>query len=251
VWIPPGAEAAFLAPLAVRKIPGVGKVTEQKLHRLGIRQVGDLAALDAKFLAEHLGEWGLALAGKSKGLDAGGWFQGEIGAEQNPKSISHEHTFSVDTADSEALEAALAHLSEKVGRRLREHGLWARTIQLKLRYSDFSTFTRALTLGHATQIDTEIYQTARELLRKNRRAGAAIRLLGVQTSGLSPEAGQLDLLEGAQQERMGRALSAMDKLRDKYGEGSVSLALGLQGRFKERTHEALPNAPDQTGKPKK
>jgi DNA polymerase-4 len=251
VWIPPGAEAAFLAPLAVRTIPGVGKVTEQKLHRLGIRQVGDLAALDAKFLAEHLGEWGLALAGKSKGLDAGGWFQGEIGAEQNPKSISHEHTFSVDTADSEALEAALAHLSEKVGRRLREHGLWARTIQLKLRYSDFSTFTRALTLGHATQIDTEIYQTARELLRKNRRAGAAIRLLGVQTSGLSPEAGQLDLLEGAQQERMGRALSAMDKLRDKYGEGSVSLALGLQGRFKERTHEALPNAPDQTGKPKK
>jgi len=251
VWIPPGAEAAFLAPLAVRKIPGVGKVTEQKLHRLGIRQVGDLAALDAKFLAEHLGEWGLALAGKSKGLDAGGWFQGEIGAEQNPKSISHEHTFSVDTADSEALEAALAHLSEKVGRRLREHGLWARTIQLKLRYSDFSTFTRALTLGHATQIDTEIYQTARELLRKNRRAGAAIRLLGVQTSGLSPEAGQLDLLEGAQQERMGRALSAMDKLRDKYGEGSVSLALGLQGRFKERTHEALPNAPDQTGRPKK
>lgn len=251
VWIPPGAEAAFLAPLAVRKIPGVGKVTEQKLHRLGIRQVGDLAALDAKFLAEHLGEWGLALAGKSRGLDAGGWFQGDIGAEQNPKSISHEHTFSVDTADSEALEAALAHLSEKVGRRLREHGLWARTIQLKLRYSDFSTFTRALTLGHATQIDTEIYQTARELLRKNRRAGAAIRLLGVQTSGLAPEAGQLDLLEGAQQERMGRALSAMDKLRDKYGEGSVSLALGLQGRFKERTHEALPNAPDKTGKPKK
>lgn len=251
VWIPPGAEAAFLAPLAVRKIPGVGKVTEEKLHRLGIRQVGDLAALDARFLAEHLGEWGLALAGKSRGLDAGGWFAGEIGTEQDPKSISHEHTFPVDTADSEALEAALAHLSEKVGRRLREHGLWARTIQLKLRYSDFSTFTRALTLGHATQIDTEIYQTARDLLRKHRRAGAAIRLLGVHTSGLAPEAGQLDLLEGAQQERMGKVLSAMDKLRDKYGEGSVSLALGLRGRFKERTHEALPNAPDKTGKPKK
>ena len=93
--------------------------------------------------------------------------------------------------------------------------------------------------------------TARELLRKNRRAGAAIRLLGVQTSGLAPEAGQLDLLAGAQQERMGKVLSAMDKLRDKYGERSVSLALGMQGRFKERTHEALPNAIDKTGKPKK
>jgi DNA polymerase IV len=247
VWIPPGAEAAFLAPLDVRKIPGVGKVTEQKLHRLGIRQVGDMAALEPKFLAEHFGQWGLALGGKSKGLDAGGWFQGEIGEEQDPKSISHEHTFSVDTADADTLEAALAHLSEKVGRRLREHGLWARTIQLKLRYSDFSTFTRALTLSHATQIDTEIYQTARDLLRKHRQSGAPIRLLGVHTSGFSHEAGQLDLLDGAQHERMGKALNAMDKLRDKYGEMSVSLALGMKGRFKERTHEALPN----DGKPKK
>jgi DNA polymerase IV len=112
VWIPPGAEAAFLAPLDVRKIPGVGKVTEQKLHRLGIRQVGDMAALEPKFLAEHFGQWGLALGGKRKGLDSGGWFQGEIGEGQDPKSISHEHTFSVDTADADALEAALAHLSD-------------------------------------------------------------------------------------------------------------------------------------------
>lgn len=247
VWIPPGAESAFLAPLDVRKVPGVGKVTEKKLHRYGIRQVGDLAALEPKFLLEHFGQWGLALSGKSKGLDAGGWFKGEVGEEQDPKSISHEHTFHVDTAELEALEATLAHLSEKVGRRLREHGFYARTVQLKLRYADFSTFTRALTLSHATQLDTEIYQTARELLVKNWRKGQPIRLLGVHTSGFSEQAGQLDLLDGAKHDRMGKALNAMDKLRDKYGETAVSLALGMKGRFRERTHDALPN----DGKPKK
>ncbi len=247
VWIPPGAEAAFLAPLDVRKVPGVGKVTEQNLHRHGIRQVGDLATLEPKFLAEHFGQMGLALAGKSIGLDAGGWFRGEIGEEQDPKSIGHEHTFNVDTSDVDQLEAALAHMSEKVGRRLREHGFYARTLQLKLRYSDFSTFTRARTLNHATHTDTEIYQTVRDLLRQNWRAGQAIRLLGVQSSGFSEHAGQMDLLDGAKHERMNKALHAADKLRDKYGEGSVSLALGMKGRFKERTHDALPN----DAKPKK
>src|SRR5580704_19645684 len=81
MWIVPGAEAAFLAPLDVRKIPGVGKVTEKNLHALSIRKVGDLARLDEGFLAERFGKWGLALAGKARGLDAGGWFDTEIGAD--------------------------------------------------------------------------------------------------------------------------------------------------------------------------
>ena len=121
----PGQEAAFLAPLDVRKVPGVGKVTEKHLHTLGIRKVGDLARLDDAFLERRFGKWGLALAGKSRGLDAGGWFDHEIGADAGPKSISHEHTFSEDTADRARLEATLAHLCEMVGRRLREHGLRA------------------------------------------------------------------------------------------------------------------------------
>jgi len=116
-----GAEAAFLAPLEVRRIPGVGKVTEARLHALGIRKVGDLARLDEAFIEGKFGKWGLALAGKSKGFDAGGWFDSEIGAEADPKSISHEHTFDVDTADTDLLEATLARLSVMVGRRLREH----------------------------------------------------------------------------------------------------------------------------------
>src|SRR4051812_9481731 len=132
MWVIPGREAAFLARLDVRKVPGVGKVTEKNLHAFGIRKVGDLARLDDKFLEERFGKWGMALAGKSRGLDAGGWFDAEIGAEEGPKSISHEHTFSEDTADRDRLESTLARLSEMVGRRLREHKLEARTIQLKL-----------------------------------------------------------------------------------------------------------------------
>ncbi len=145
LWVVPGQEAKFLAPLDVRDIPGVGKVTEQNLHALGIRQVGDLARFDEAFLEEHFGKWGLALAGKARGEDAGGWFDTEVGDDADAKSISHEHTYNEDTADVEQLESTLMRLSEMVGRRLREGGLHARTIQLKLRYKDFTTITRART----------------------------------------------------------------------------------------------------------
>src|ERR1700737_2796356 len=131
LWVMPGQEPAFLAPLDVRKVPGVGKVTEKNLQTLGIRKIGDLASLDEAFLEQRFGKWGLALAGKSRGLDAGGWFDSDIGEDVGPKSISHEHTFSEDTADLAQIEATMARLSEMVGRRLREHGLHARTVQLK------------------------------------------------------------------------------------------------------------------------
>jgi len=172
LWVIPGTEAAFLAPLDVRKVPGVGKVTEKNLHAAGIRKVGDLARLDEKLLEQRFGKWGLALAGKSRGLDAGGWFDREIGEDVGPKSISHEHTYNEDTADVVQLESTLARLSEMVGRRLREHGLHARTLQLKLRYSDFTTITRAHSLNRATQIDTEIFDEIRALFHANWRRGA-------------------------------------------------------------------------------
>src|SRR5215469_10987742 len=101
LWVIPSQEAAFLAPLDVRKVPGVGKVTEKNLHAMGIRKVGDLARLDDDFLEKRFGKWGVALAGKSRGEDAGGWFDTAVGEDTGPKSISHEHTFSEDTADAE------------------------------------------------------------------------------------------------------------------------------------------------------
>ena len=237
LWVMPGQEPAFLAPLDVRKVPGVGKVTEKNLHTLGIRKIGDLARLDEAFLEERFGKWGLALAGKSRGLDAGGWFDTEIGEDVGPKSISHEHTFSEDTADLAQIEATMARLSEMVGRRLREHGLHARTIQLKLRYSDFSTITRAHSLARPTQLDTKLFEEIRELFRGNWKTGAAVRLLGVHASSFEDASGQMDLIGEEKQQRWKEALAAADRLRDRFGESAVSLAAGMRGRFRERTHE--------------
>src|ERR1700720_4365471 len=130
LWIVPGEESQFLVPLDVREIPGVGKVMESHLHKLGIKKVGDLARLEESDLEERFGKWGLALAGKARGEDAGGGLDSEGGADSDAKSISHEHTYNEDTADPSQLEATLMRLSEMVGRRLREANLHARTIQL-------------------------------------------------------------------------------------------------------------------------
>jgi len=237
LFILPGEEAKFLAPLDVREIPGVGKVMETHLHALGIKKVGDLAKLEEGELEERFGKWGLALAGKARGEDAGGWFDSEVASEHDAKSISHEHTYNEDTADPASLESTLMRLSEMVGRRLRESNFHARTVQLKLRYKDFTTITRAHTLPNPTQLDTEIFEHIRALFRKNWKKGIQIRLLGVQASHFSTQAAQIDLLDGNRQQRWKDALTAADKLRDKFGESTVGIASGLRGSFRERTHE--------------
>lgn len=242
LWVLPGTEVRFLAPLDVRKIPGVGKVTEQNLRAVGVRKVGDLARLDEGFLASKFGKWGLALAGKAMGLDAGGWFDGEIGEAHDPKSVSHEHTFREDSAELAGLQATLLRLSEKVARRLRDHSLYTRTVQIKIRYSDFSTFTRARTLDHATQLDTEIAAAAKELFGAN-WTGQPVRLVGVYAQGLEHSEGQMSLLEEEKTRRWRDAMSAVDRIRDRFGESSVSLARSLQSDYHERVHENPENLP--------
>ena len=237
LFITPGQEAKFLAPLDVREIPGVGKVTEKNLQALGIRKVGDLAQFTDAYLEEHFGKWGLALAGKARGEDAGGWFDTEVGEGANAKSISHEHTYNEDTANQEQIESTLMRLSEMVGRRLREASLHARTIQLKLRYKDFTTITRAHSLATPTQLDTEIFEQVRQLFRKNWKRNQTVRLLGVHASSFESQGQQGDLLEDDRRQRWQKALSAADRLRDKFGESSVSLARGMKAGFRERTHE--------------
>jgi DNA polymerase-4 len=252
LWVLPSQEAKFLAPLDVRDIPGVGKVMEKKLHEMGIERVGDLTRLEESDLEERFGKWGLALAGKARGQDAGGWFDNEVGEDVDPKSISHEHTYNEDTANPERLQSTLMRLSEMVGRRLREGGYFARTIQLKLRYRDFTTLTRAHSLEQPTQLDTEIYEVARRLLLTNWKKNAAVRLLGVQASNFESGPSQIDLLEPTRQQRWQKALAAADHLRDRFGESSIGLATGMKGGFRERTHEnptGLPGKRDPRKKP--
>jgi len=242
LYILSGGEAAFLAPLDVRKIPGVGKVMEKRLQDQGIRKVGDLADREERWLQQNFGALGLALAGKSRGLDAGAWFDSEIGADEGPRSISHEHTFNNDTAEAQVLEAMLARLSEMVCRRLREQSLHARTLQLKLRYTDFTTITRARTLEQPTAVDSEVFAAIRELFRGNWNKGA-VRLLGVHAAHFDEESEQLSLEGQTAHDKWNQALSAADRLREKFGENAISLATGMKARFRERTHEnpaALP-----------
>jgi DNA polymerase-4 len=251
LWVLAGQEAKFLAPLDVGDIPGVGKVMEKNLQEIGIRQVGDLAALEENDLEQRFGKWGLALAGKSRGEDAGGWFDTAVGEHTDPKSISHEHTFDEDTGDLERLQSTLMRLSEMVGRRLREGGYFARTIQLKLRYKDFTTITRAHSLEQPTQMDHEIFEQIRRLFLNNWKKGAAVRLLGVQTSNFEADAAQLDLLEPTRNglgrnDRWQKVLAAADHLRDKFGESTIGLATGMKGGFRERTHENPVGLPGKT-----
>lgn len=243
LYIVPGQEAAFLAPLDVRTVPGVGQKAEAALHRLGIRKVGDLARLDESFLASHFGKWGLALAGKAIGRDSGSWFDSEIGAEEDPKSISHEHTFSSDTADREQLETVLLKLSEMVAKRLRAAKLYAKTIQLKMRYEDFSTYTRAMTLDHATQLDQEVAGAVIRLFRQAWDGKTRIRLLGVHGGSLQDVEGQMSLLEEANTERLRAAFRSIDHIRDRFGDASITLAKTLKAGLRERVQDKPANLP--------
>jgi len=139
-------------------------------------------------------------------------------------------------------EVPFERLSEMVGRRLREHHLHARTVQIKLRYSDFSTFTRSRTLDHGTQIDADLAAAARDLFHKA-WTGKPIRLLGVYAQQLGNAEGQASLLDGDKAETWRKTLHAVDKLRDKYGDGVVSLAAGMNAAFRARVHENPENLP--------
>jgi DNA polymerase-4 len=243
LWIVPGTEANWLAPLEVKRIPGVGKVTEKQLATIGIKRIRDLARLDENFLMSRFGKWGLALAGKAQGHDAGGWFDTVIGANEDPKSISHEHTFTEDTADLTQLRATLVRLCEKVMKRLRDHGFHARTTQLKLRFEGFETLTRAKSLQDPTDIDRDIVEAILHLFETNWPKGRKVRLLGVQVSQFTTQAPQPNLLTGEDDRKWRSALKAADKLKDKFGEGALHLGGALKGIYKDRVHEAAPKDP--------
>jgi len=210
--VPAGAEAIFLAPLSVRRIPGIGKVTEQSLNAQGISTVGQLAAISLEKLQETFGQWGDALYRKSRGEDA---FEFFLDAE--PKSISHNHTFGVDTDDAVALHTTLSHLGQKATKRLRDSGLSTRTVTLTIRYSSFQTTTHAKTFSESTDLDAVVLTALRELFDARWQRSRKVRLLGAALSHFTHGEQQLDLLEGPRNEKLERLARATDKLRDRFG----------------------------------
>ena len=184
--VPAGRERDFLAPLDVRKLPGVGPRAEERLRAAGATTIGALAALDDRDLAALLpGKVGLLLRDRARGIDPR---RVEL-SEEPPVSISHEETFDRDVADRDRLYAEIARMSDSLAGRLRERGLFARTITTKLRYGDFTTRTRSETIAVATDDATRIRELACALLDRalEQRAGA-LRLVGVAVSGLQPDA---------------------------------------------------------------
>jgi DNA polymerase-4 len=232
VWVAPGQEARFLAPLPVRKIPGIGEVTERALRALSIETVEQLAAIPQEKLEKVFGQWGDALYRKARGGDS---YEFVIDAE--PKSISHNHTFGEDTNDTEALHALLSHLSQKACKRLREAGLATRTLTLTIRYAGFDTHTRAKTLSEPTRLDADIFRVFQLLFAQHREMKRKIRLLGVSLSGLTHGGEQFDLLEAERRERLEKLTRATDKLRDRFGFGKVQFGGSLRADGSKNEHE--------------
>src|ERR1700680_3716511 len=223
VWVPAGSEERFLAPLPVRKIPGIGKVTERALLALGIETVEQIAALPQEKLEKIFGQWGSALYRKARGGDS---YEFVVDAE--PKSISQNHTFGEDTDDSVALTALLSHLSQKACQRLREAGLAVSTLTLTIRYAGFDTHTRSNSIGESTALDAGINAVFQELFQKHRDQRRKVRLLGVSLSNFSHGGEQLDLLQAERREKLQKLTQATDRLRDKFGFSKVQFGGSLR-----------------------
>jgi DNA polymerase-4 len=223
IEVPPGDEAVFLAPLAIRKLPGVGKKTEQVLIGLGIRTIGQLARMPLTALKSRFGVFGDMLHRHANGLD-----NSPVTPPGEAKSISRETTFEQDSHDITFLSATLRYQAERVGADLRELGKQAKCVSIKVRYANFTTITRQRTLSQPTNLDETVFLTGNDLLQKavvdNR---LAIRLIGIGVSNLSEPGMQLSLINSTEQ-RLEKLNRAVDRIRDKYGFTSIQTGRTLQ-----------------------
>ncbi len=214
VVVAPGAEAAFLAPLAIGRLWGVGEKTAAALAEYGVTTIGDLAALPPDVVIRRFGKHGASLVERARGIDADPVHEGDPA-----KSVGHEHTFDVDTSDPEVIERTLLAMADGVSGRLRSAGVRASTITVKIRDTSFRTITRQRTLPEPTDLTEPIYRAALELARPEVR-GIRVRLLGVSASNLG-EREQLGLF-ATEDPRRRAAIEAADALRRRFGAGVVT-----------------------------
>ncbi len=227
VVVPPGREATFLAPLPVNMMWGVGPKSSVRFAKHGIRTIGDLAAMPEARLKELFGIRGTDLAARAKGID-----DRPVQELHDRRSVSAERTFPRDVDSMQELRRHLLHLSERVGTRVRSAGLVGSTVRIKLRWPDFSTFTRQMRLSQPTDQDGEIYAAALKLFTDNWRPGKAVRLLGVGIADLGPPVRQLELFDhGWEQDH--KLLKAVDDIREKYGHRALRRAGSLSRRSQE------------------
>jgi len=218
-----GQEADFLAPLPIHELWGVGPKTAEKLKQWGIETVGDIAKWPIEDLERRLGKIGADIARRARGLD-----DRRVEAERDTKSISKEITFTQDVRDRDRLEETLHSLSEGVGLQLRRSGLAGKTVQIKLRWSDFTTLTRQKTSDSLVDQDDEIFKLARTLLYENWQQRRPVRLIGVGVTNLHEAVRQHSLWE-SEEEVLGRKLqSTLDDIRDRFGDSAVKRGTRLK-----------------------
>ena len=219
--ITPSKMFEFLWPLPVERMWGVGPRMQKELNKLGVQTIGDMAETSEAVLCEHFGARGRHLYALAHGVDAR-----EVRTDDEIKSVSHEHTFGIDTADKRQIYDVLSVLSEKVSRRLRQYGLKGGTITLKVRLKDFKTFTRDHTFPERTNFFEPIYKTSKMLFDAFHQEGSQYRLVGVRLAHFHDPYVQEGLFDDPKTEKMERMHRAIDTIKDKFGEEMIRRARG-------------------------
>jgi len=228
--VPPGTEAAFLAPLAIERMSGIGPKTAARLRRHGICTLGDLAALDERTAVQLLGSHGLTTVQRARGIDTR-----SVHENAPVKSVSNERTFAEDLREPAQVHSVVESLADRVGRRMRRKQVAGRTIHVKVRFSDFTTRTVQRTLDGATDNEGVIGPVAEQLVRSVWSPGVGIRLIGVGVTGLDEQAQQLDLFSAEEpdgaaavvdsprrdEERMRKLSQGLDAVRERFGDEAV------------------------------
>jgi DNA polymerase-4 len=219
IEIPPGTERAYLAPLPIGKIPGVGEKTVEILNKRGIFTVQQVAEIEVDQLEILLGKWGTEMHRKAQGID-----ESPVVPYHEQKSISSEETFAADTNDIAFLEHELVRLAEKIGFELRQEGKLAGTVAIKLRYSNFETLTRQTTIDY-TGADAIFIRKAKELFRQTYDTKRPARLIGVKLSNLVEDTLQLSLFENVTEDR--NLYTAIDDIKRSFGKSVIMRAGGM------------------------
>jgi len=226
--IEPGEEQAFMAPLGIQALWGFGPKTADKLRERGIFRIGQLYELSEIELRGFFGNHALEILDRAKGIDNRPVYD----SEHDPKSVSNETTYYSDTDDLNQITETLRWLSDKVGYRLRKHNLAGSCVQIKIRYSDFSTITRQTMLKQPTNLDDEIFEAVTDLLKSHFTVGREVRLLGVAVTKLEEPAIQLSLWDNSAQKKT-QLTEAIDSLKDKYGKQIIIRASAMKPDKKE------------------
>lgn len=218
VVVPKEEVAEFLTPLPISRIWGVGKVAARTFEKLGIHTIGQLRHYSPALLRRHFGASGEQFLLLANGMD-----ERPVISEQEAKSISNETTFAVDVTEAGVIHEWLHALTEQVAHRLRAHGLKGRTVQLKVRFADFTTLTRAQSLPEVTDITAEIWRVVRHLtVTRLPRPLPAIRLVGVGVSNFGEdECRQEDLFASTEQGTQRKLDSLLDEIHSRFGRSAV------------------------------